>query len=980
MRIQQVHIYGFGKWIDYTIDFSTHSFICVYGENESGKSTLQKFILFMLFGLPPRKREFYRPKKSGKMGGRLTIDDSTIGTFIVERVDEVQNGAAKCYLNGQEYGEDWLKEQLKGLTEEIYHSIYTFSTLDLINITDMKDEDLGDILLGIGLTGSSNIYSIERELDKKIGELFKPFGKKPLINKQLETVDKLQVDLKKLKNNELTYREKQNQTTNLKKKLEQLQQKLEKTTESLLSIEKQQHALPLIHDYQNNIDQLNNYPEMIDFPENGIERLQLLKEQLLPFKSEYFILKNNLQKNKKTHKKLKKALIDEEMYKMAEDIYRQKQPYIDNQKQMDQLQQTINELDLQINATLKELNIGLDRKKLSKIRFPFYTEQNWNEFKNNVERLKLEKEQLQNEHHSLKKKQSLLKNEWTQIEAECLDDHKMEEIQQKINNYTTQDYLTNQQQKKWEKTYENKKRKNNNLLIGSLIFSLLMTSIGYFFDLQFLYNITVLIFVIGLSQWFIGKNSLKEIQVLVRNSEPNDSIMTMQEKHESEQVLLRQAELKTEISTIQQQLKSLDIQLIQWGEKSSLIKQQEFRLHEQIEEQYNHYSFLRHIEIKYWPELYHSLKNLMKKNNEHEGYVNQLKQLKKNQAIIQQSLYQLLDKLNINFHQKSTTELFEVIHKIIQTQKNKQIEIAQFNKQMSEIRDQKLKLTEKINIYEQEIDELFSIAKVKTEEDFHLKAKQLKEKQTLELKVKKLREQLQLTFSDDTWQKNVENKLTETDLDLLKQRKKLEMKALEDQIEKIRQKQSDLNASLLNLESSESFSTTMHQFYMEKEQLNKLTIEWAILKTAKEMLDHTKKSYRNKYLAKVISRTSDYFNHITEGAYQKIYAPDENHQFRVEANDGLLYKVNELSRGTIDQLYVSLRIAISDIMNSNHHLPFIIDDAFLNFDSIRLKRMFDRLKELSKNQQIILFTCRQELFDHHDALHIIYLNSTTRIH
>src|SRR5690625_641457 len=157
MRIDKLHIFGFGKWVDYSIDFSTNHLICVLGDNESGKSTMQKFILFMLFGLPPRKREFYRPKTSGKMGGRMTVLDASIGSYTIERLDEVQNGAARCYLDGQEFGEDWLKKQLNGLTEEIYHSIYSFSAVDLLDITEMKEEDLGDTLLGISLTGSKNI-------------------------------------------------------------------------------------------------------------------------------------------------------------------------------------------------------------------------------------------------------------------------------------------------------------------------------------------------------------------------------------------------------------------------------------------------------------------------------------------------------------------------------------------------------------------------------------------------------------------------------------------------------------------------------------------------------------------------------------------------------------------------------------------------------------------------------------------------------
>lgn len=127
MMLLDAKIYGFGKWVDYEINFSSESAVCIYGENESGKTTLHHFILFMLFGLPPKQRNFYRPKTSGKMGGRIRLDDTETGEFTIERFDEVQNGAAVCYTaDGLEYGEDWLKERLKGMTAKTYQAIFPF--------------------------------------------------------------------------------------------------------------------------------------------------------------------------------------------------------------------------------------------------------------------------------------------------------------------------------------------------------------------------------------------------------------------------------------------------------------------------------------------------------------------------------------------------------------------------------------------------------------------------------------------------------------------------------------------------------------------------------------------------------------------------------------------------------------------------------------------------------------------------------------
>lgn len=64
MRIDSVHIYGFGKWQDQQFSFpDSNEIIKIIGNNESGKSTLRQFILYMLFGEKLAKLKYYIPKK-----------------------------------------------------------------------------------------------------------------------------------------------------------------------------------------------------------------------------------------------------------------------------------------------------------------------------------------------------------------------------------------------------------------------------------------------------------------------------------------------------------------------------------------------------------------------------------------------------------------------------------------------------------------------------------------------------------------------------------------------------------------------------------------------------------------------------------------------------------------------------------------------------------------------------------------------------
>ena len=63
-----------------------------------------------------------------------------------------------------------------------------------------------------------------------------------------------------------------------------------------------------------------------------------------------------------------------------------------------------------------------------------------------------------------------------------------------------------------------------------------------------------------------------------------------------------------------------------------------------------------------------------------------------------------------------------------------------------------------------------------------------------------------------------------------------------------------------------------------------------------------------------------------------------------------------LSTGTIDQMYLSLRLsALNEI--SNESLPIILDEALAYFDDDRIANILKYLKTNFENNQIILFTC-----------------------
>ena len=76
----------------------------------------------------------------------------------------------------------------------------------------------------------------------------------------------------------------------------------------------------------------------------------------------------------------------------------------------------------------------------------------------------------------------------------------------------------------------------------------------------------------------------------------------------------------------------------------------------------------------------------------------------------------------------------------------------------------------------------------------------------------------------------------------------------------------------------------------------------------------------------------------------------------VELDNGNYVSASKLSIGTIDQLYLSLRLSMIEEL-SQESMPVILDEAFAYYDNKRLENILRYISNKFSNHQIIIFTC-----------------------
>lgn len=146
----------------------------------------------------------------------------------------------------------------------------------------------------------------------------------------------------------------------------------------------------------------------------------------------------------------------------------------------------------------------------------------------------------------------------------------------------------------------------------------------------------------------------------------------------------------------------------------------------------------------------------------------------------------------------------------------------------------------------------------------------------------------------------------------------------------------------------------LQELQTETDRERSLDKERQALLLACDTIREVSKGSYDDLAAQVEERASSIIREITDGRYTSIRL-DENMEVRINTPDKLL-RLDQVSRGTADQMYFALRMAAGEAFSKGAPMPVILDDAFAMYDD---RRLFNTLRWLYKSgRQVILFTCQ----------------------
>jgi uncharacterized protein YhaN len=172
----------------------------LFGQNESGKSTLQAFLKFMLFGFSKRAvAQRYEPLHQATLGGRLLLK-SEGQSVVVRRTVGKKTKVQGDLMLSDESGNPLLPSLLPGLlghvSESLFGEVFSVSLDELQQFSRLTEEaSLSQAFLSAGLAGARRLPAVQALFQQEAEAIFTPRGTKPLLNQALDSLQEVRNQL-----------------------------------------------------------------------------------------------------------------------------------------------------------------------------------------------------------------------------------------------------------------------------------------------------------------------------------------------------------------------------------------------------------------------------------------------------------------------------------------------------------------------------------------------------------------------------------------------------------------------------------------------------------------------------------------------------------------------------------------------------------------------------------------------------------------
>ncbi|MEH7381565.1 AAA family ATPase [Bacillus sp. JJ1533] len=982
MRIIGIQIYGYGKLENVELGNLSPNLQVFYGQNEAGKSTLMSFIHSILFGFPTKQQtdQRYIPKMGTKYGGKLIIETDEHGTVMIERLPGKAAGDVTVYLpDGTVKGEDFISELFQGMDKTLYQNIYSFNIHGLQGVHNLKSEDIGRFLFSAGTVGTDALLELQNKLTKDMDHLYKPKGKNPPLNMELNRLKEEHAKISKWQEKNNEYEGLLEERHKIESELKNLEASKQFLKGQIQESEKLQSIQPIVAEYQTLEYQLTGLPVYEPYPEDGLKRFEQLQALIKPYEAQLKTLQTKLLEldKEKSSIQVSPQLLENEQ--PIVELVENRSLFVEKQNRLQLVTKELQQLEEETRLLKNRINLSISEEKVQELDLSIAAKDLFSEIVSDTARHKQQKQFLDENFTRAKDVLENSEQKLKELKQQILSTEERTTLEKKKSQYTAKesiekekaliedeiDRITHQIERATAKETENKTKLAR--VFNGIGLALLLSSVYFYISQEWITG--GILTILALLMLPIGKrvtsqmssSIIHELKIdkesLLKKLDAIKEKLKSQNLSDDEEIttrLLRDQQVRQEIqienASLHQHERAYDKVLVGFEE----WEKAGFSIEERVANIKKTYGLPQHISNERLLDAFQILEAIRDQALRKRKLLEQRNELQKEISSFKEKIDFVGKQLKIP--NQDVIKIDELASQL-QKEKRKYDQLLQNEAKLKDTTDQLEELTLEMDHLQKECHVLWNMAEVSNEEEFrakgqaNVKSKQVKERMNL------LKSQLE-RYGD-----LVNNCSVETDYENRIEGLSADITQL-NELEKEKQRQlSAIHHRVQELEEGGTYADILHSYEASKSLVKDHAKKWAALAVAKDILSKTVDQYRKLRLPKVIEKAERYFSILTDQKYKKIYLDQDIDGFIVEDINGLRFKPGELSQATSEQLYIALRFSLANTMHPNQSYPFIIDDSFVNFDSYRLTSAISLIKELSQDNQILLFTCHQHVLE-----------------
>ena len=1021
MRIRQLHIDGFGRFSGVEYGPLERSVTVFYGPNEAGKSTLLEFVRRVLYGFPDgrSKTNLYPPLIGGNHGGRLTVEDSEGRRYDIRRTPGSRGGAVTITAStGQPQVEATLPRLLGHNSRDVFEQIFGFTLNELYSDKLLSDSNVNNQIYSAGM-GVTSLPNAIRSIQSEREALFRMGGrsnqKTYVLSGEIEEVDGR---LQEVADNATRYGQLTSRQQQVESELEELAEQRRQIQSRYNRQVTLQNAWDAWNDSVSAEQELTTLPGIDSFPADGVNRLEALEERVRSARREY---ESASMRVTEAEGAAKVRIEHEDIRKHSTDVRRLQNgrtAFDGSVKDLPEREAELEGHKKTLADTLKDLGPDWDEARLEEFDLSIAVRQKITQHGNRLRDASAEnssrRSDLRQNIVALEEALDAESKARRELEAAVAPTLDADRIRQRRNLIrTTRSRLAEIGQHRQNvlnlqgqlEGLENTTPQVGGhdlsrtiaavsiaigivLLIGGAILGGTALFIGVIAGLS-LGGVGAFLFMSGNPGLAPGaesplagsiRESLRRAETtiqglrseMVQEAAPlgleqidEASLLASEELIDEEEHRLRE---RTRLSEVFEAAKGLARQRQSRAEESAVVVKDADRQLDAAQREWQAWLTERGLLDTFTPETAEVLQGQVELGRSRLGDVRswqqRIKAIEKDIDEYVEAVEPLATAFDVTFDRKDSRTVAAAADRLAELLESVQESVRKRDGAEVELEEAELQLEERksdLEKAEEELGQLLQSGGAEDAEEFRVRAELSARRTSLEVKALSAHDRLQRLSGPGEALERLKADLANTDPQAIDDA----IAALEDerdnadaQISERDTERGAMQREVKALVGEEESSRLRMERNILLEQIKGHARDWARLTLAQNLLEEARRKFERERQPGVVRHAEKFFTEITEGRYRQVYAPLGEQTITVTDADGQTKQPSELSRGTREQLFLSLRFGlIRELGQRTEPLPVVVDEVLVNFDPERALRAAVAFTELSHTNQVLVFTC-----------------------